>query len=433
MAETSGPVDIRVGNKIKKAAALSGWLICLFGAIFYCYEYLLRMEPSVMVPELMASFQVTAVSLGVLSAVYYFIYTPMQLVVGVIVDLYGPRRILTMATVACTIGVLIFGGTSSLYVAAFGRFLIGFGSAFAFVGVLKLAAVWLPLKRFAFFAGFATALGMVGAMVGAVGLTALIDHVGWRYTLILSSIIGFCLIPVLWFGIRDGEDAEHSTPNAEKSFKSLGKNILNVIINPQMWLIGVVGFILYLSLSAFAELWGIPFLSHSFQYSKQVSANLISGVFLGWLVGAPFMGWFSDRIKSRKMTLLIGVLVSLIVIAIILLLPSTISAKSIYLLLFLFGFFSSAEIVCFAMGRDIAGSRLAGTSVSFVNMIIMLGGVIFQPLIGKFLDWHSHTMIAGAAVYDGSDYRVAMITLPVSLVIGLFLLFYIRETHDATK
>lgn len=75
-----------------RQSMLLGWAICGLGAIFYCYEYLLRIEPSVMVPELMGKFQLSAEEFGFITSLYYIAYTPMQLVVGLLTDIMGPVR-----------------------------------------------------------------------------------------------------------------------------------------------------------------------------------------------------------------------------------------------------------------------------------------------------------------------------------------------------
>jgi len=142
------------------------WIICGLGALFYSYEYFLRITPSVMTVELKHFFHIKDGALGSLSAYYYYIYTPMQLAVGLLMDRYGPRRLLTIATLCCVAGSLLFAATPILFVAEMGRFLIGFGSAFAFVGVMKLATIWLPRRYFAMFAGLATSMGMIGAIIG---------------------------------------------------------------------------------------------------------------------------------------------------------------------------------------------------------------------------------------------------------------------------
>src|SRR6056297_3113727 len=142
-----------------KFIKLLPWFICSLGALFYAYEYFLRITPSVMTQELKAFYHIKDEALGSLSAYYYYIYTPMQLLVGLLMDRYGPRRLLTLATISCVVGSIMFASTHQLYVAELGRLFIGFGSAFAYVGVLKLGTIWLPKRHFGTFTGLATALG----------------------------------------------------------------------------------------------------------------------------------------------------------------------------------------------------------------------------------------------------------------------------------
>src|ERR1044072_4329198 len=123
-----------------KSQTRFGILVCAVGAFFYCYEFVLRIIPGALQSELSAAFgHISATTFGQLSAFYYFAYSPMQLPVGMLMDRYGPHKLLTFACLCCTIGSWMFTDVSSMLIAGCGRFLVGFGSAFAFVGVLSLA------------------------------------------------------------------------------------------------------------------------------------------------------------------------------------------------------------------------------------------------------------------------------------------------------
>src|SRR5437899_1255372 len=112
---------------------LGAWLICALGALYYSYEYLLRISPSVMELPLRHHFNLSATGFGLLSAFYYYAYVPLQIPVGILLDRYGPRILLTFACFICVLGTFLFAGTQVFWIAASGRFLVGFGSAFAFV------------------------------------------------------------------------------------------------------------------------------------------------------------------------------------------------------------------------------------------------------------------------------------------------------------
>ena len=97
-------------EKNKKKYMLFAWLICGLGAIFYSYEYFLRISPSVMESALREHFNLSATGFGFLSAIYYYAYVPMQLPVGVLMDRYGPKLLLTLACLVCVIGTFLFAG-----------------------------------------------------------------------------------------------------------------------------------------------------------------------------------------------------------------------------------------------------------------------------------------------------------------------------------
>src|SRR5690606_20279354 len=118
-----------------KRVSKQALIICLFVGLFYCYEYYLRVAPAVMSTELKDAYRISDAGLGWLSGLFYWVYTPMQLPVGVMMDRFGPRKVLTAACLLCVVGTYYFAFSALLSGALFGRFLIGFGSAFAFVGI----------------------------------------------------------------------------------------------------------------------------------------------------------------------------------------------------------------------------------------------------------------------------------------------------------
>lgn len=416
-------------KNIKKSYSLIGWVICLIGAIFYCYEYLLRIEPSVMVSDLMRQFSVAATGFGFITAAYYYAYTPMQLFVGVLIDRYGTRLMIGAGIIACTIGSFLFSISSSVYLAAFSRLLIGFGSAFAFVGVLKLGAEWLPHHRFAFFAGLTTSLGMAGGMFGDIFLVHLNDIVGHVSVLHFGTIAGAVLIPIIFLFVHDTPTSKKIPVRETSNFKDLLLGLKRMVKSPQMWINGIIANTLYLSLSAFAELWGIKFLQAVYNYSAKEASVACSMVFFGWLIGSPLCGWFSDILQSRKKPMIYGGILSAITILIITMKPFEMSFIVVCALLLLFGFFSSSEVICFAISRESNPHNLAATSIAFTNFLVMIGGLLFQPFIGILLDalWTGDT-VNGVRTYSTLAYQTVFMILPLSIIIGTVLGTRLKET-----
>lgn len=419
-----------------KRSHIIPWLICGLGALFYCYEYVLRIMPSVMAQDLMATFNINAFALGSLAAFYYYSYTAMQLPVGVLMDKYGPRRLLVFAALMCALGSYIFAH-GNLFVAHLGRFLVGLGSAFAFVGVLKLATIWLPPSRFAMIAGFITSLGMLGAMSGDRLLGYLVQNHGWTNIVNALVIAGVVIALVFWFAIphhqKDEPPAIESLEDPKISYNKLFTEVLGLIRKPQMWVVGIIGFLVYMPVSVFAELWGIPYLERAYNLSTPVASNAVSMVFLGFAVGAPLAGFFSDQLRSRRIPIIIGSIGAALCICTILYFQG-IASNYLSLLFFLFGAFTSTQVIVFAIAREINFPELAATAMALTNLITTLASVIFQPLLGMFLDMFAGTHATGSlSVYSGKDFQHAMVILPVGLVLAVFFMFFIRETHGIVE
>lgn len=405
------------------------WLICMLGALFYCYEYYLRIAPSVMTADLMRAFGISAAALGNLAAFYYYAYTPMQLPVGLMMDRHGPRRLLIIASLACAIGAYLFTQTVHIGVAQFGRFLVGFGSAFAFVGVLKLSALWLPPERFAFMSGFATALGALGAIAGDISLSAMVSHMGWQKTTALAASGGLILAAVMYILIPTKRGELSDTKPVTMNYKQLFIGLGCLLKNPQIWINGTIGGLMYIPTTAFAELWGIPYLEQAHHYSKMDAASTISMIFLGWVIGAPLMGILSEKIRLRRLPITVGAVVAALLIAIVIYVPG-IPFWTTAMLLLVFGIFSSAQIIVFAVGRENSPYELSGTVVALTNLFVMLSGVLFQPIIGLLLDFHwNGVKIDGVHYYNVADYRYALSILPLGLILAGILSLFLRETR----
>lgn len=413
-------------DSFKRKHIWLGSLICVIGAIFYCYEFILRIIPGVLQSELSAAFgHISATAFGQLSAAYYFAYSPMQLPVGMLMDRFGPRRLLTLACLLCTIGSILFSYTTSIFLAGSGRFLVGFGSSFAFVGVLSLTLNWLPRRYFSLVAGLITTLGMLGIVYGEVKLTEMVVSMGLVQALSTMVIFGFVLSGLILLIVRDRPTFDEA--HVLQPLKEFFRGVWCVLTSHEVWIIGFVGACLYTSLSVFGELWGKSYLEQAHHLNKIEAAKTISAMFMGWAVGAPLAGYLSDLTGRRVFPLVVGAALSLICISVVLYCPN-LSYVSLNIWLFLYGVFSATEIIVFVMAKENSGAKLSGTVFAATNMIVTLGGVILQPLVGKLLDtFGENALVAGEHVYRAVDYQLALSVLPISLLIVMVLAFFLKE------
>lgn len=391
------------------------------------YKYAIEVSPSVMTSHLMGEFNIDGAQLGNLAACYFYAYLLMQIPAGLLVDRFGPRRVTTIAIAICGLGTILFASSNILFLAQAGRFLSGLGAAFAALNCLKLTANWFPANRFAVMAGLMMTLGMLGAVGGQAPLSAFINALGWRDALFAIGVAGAIFSVVFWLVVRD-HSKHHIHINLSPSGSSLWESCKAVFTSKQSWLLSIYSGLAFAPITAFGGLWGVPFISEAFELSKTQSANITSLLFIGFAIGAPLWGWFSDFIGNRKKIMYVGTALSAIAFSIILYVPISVWLLSATMLAF--GFFLSTFLVCFTMIREINAPTVAATAIGFMNAFDALLGSLSDPLTGKFLDmgWQGK-MVDGARVFSITTYKWALTTIPIYLVIAVGLLFFIKETH----
>ncbi len=398
---------------------LAGWCTA---AVFFFYAWVLRVAPSVMVEELMRDFAVGAAVLGNLSAAYFYGYAGMQIPIGLLLDRFGPRRLMSAAALTCGAGCLIFASAETLTTVTFGRFLIGASAAFSLVGAMAIAGQWFRPAQFALLAGLAMGMGMAGGVVGQAPLRLAVEATDWR-TAMLGLAAAGVLIAILSFAtVRDRHRGHGGVGR-------LAAGLATVVRHRQTWAIALAGLGSTAPLLGFAGLWGVPFLQTAYALPPAQAATLTSLMIAGWGVGAPLFGWLSDRMGRRRAPLIGGIALEAVALSALLLIPG-LPVAALAALSFLVGFFGSAQIVIYALVRETHGAALSGTGIGFVNGMVTGAGALFQPLIGLCLDlaWTGE-MLAGARAYDTAAYRWALLTLVAACLIALASACLTRETY----
>lgn len=409
------------------------WIIWALASSFYLYELVMRILPSVIVPELMETFSLTTLGVGSLSAFFYYAYTPLQLPVGVFIDRFGARSLLTLACFLSALGSLAFGLAPHFGYILAGRFAIGAGSAFAWVGLIYLISHWFPPKRIGLLIGLASSLGLVGGICGQGPMAEFVKLTSWRYANYTLAIIGFVLTFAIWFIIRNRPE-QHEHPAKERpSLASALLGFKTVLANKQSWIVATYSTMIYLCISVFAELWGISFLQTAYSMDRTAAGYANSMIYLGFLAGGPLAGVLSDHLRRRKPVILIGAFFAAIFIGCVVLIPH-LSFFALYALLFCFGLTVGTQLLSFSISIEINSIFAKGSALAFNNFVTMIGGSVMQPVVGLLLVKGSIGIDSETLTeYTAHDFRCALIALPIACFIGFILTFFIKETRCEQK
>lgn len=410
-----------------RRSSFYGWFIWSVGAVTFAYAFVHRVAPAVMFDQLMRDFTAGAAVLGNLSACYFYAYAAMQVPVGLLVDRWGPRPLLTAAALIAGLGSLLFGSAGSLEAAYAGRLLIGLGSGAVFICTLTLAMTWLPRERFALAIGLTQTIAMLGAVAGLAPLGALVEALGWRAVVLGGGWLGFALAAVIWLIVRERKNLAPAAARAPR--QPVRQSLAAVLQRRQTWLV-----CLYSALSSgpqltFAVLWGVPYLVQAHGLSRVAAGGSASLMLVGWAIGAPTLGWLSDRIGRRKPVLLVCPVVMLASWCLLLYLPA-LSAVARDLLIFVIGASSSSFALTFALGRELNPVATAGLATSLVNFASIAAGAALQPLVGWLLDlqWQG-VMVDGARLFTPEAYTAAFSLFPALMAALLLCGLFIKETH----
>jgi MFS family permease len=406
------------------------------GALLYLIGFFHRVAPAVMTDELMRDFAMNAAGLGSLSAFYFYSYVAMQVPTGLLADRWGPRRLLAMGAFGAGVGALLFAVSHGMFWAGVGRLLIGGSVAVAFVGLLKVAGNWFPPQRFALVSGLALFIGIVGAVLAGPPLRLLVSAYNWRSVIIGSALFTFLVCAGIWRFMRDTpsqkgyadfQRADNPGPGHARpgTIRSIGqvfrhRNVLPLCVIPG----GIVGCVL-----TFSGLWGVPYFA-THHHLTTAGASLLSTVLMvAWAIGGPAFGWMSDRVGGRKHLYIVGCGLSLVGWGLIIFV-NNLPISVLAVLLAITGFCSGCIIIGFAYAKESVPLNLAGSVSGVVNMGVMMGPMILQPVVGWALDqnWEG-TSVAGVRLYSLAAYRAGFSLMLVWLALGFVLLFFTRETY----
>ncbi len=405
-------------------STFASWLIWLIAALFYFYEYILRSAPSVMIPQLTDFFNTSAAGIGMLIGFYYYGYAPFQLAAGTLLDRFGAQFIMPFAVLICPVGCILFL-SPNFYLASFGRFLIGSGSAFAFTGIIYIAANWIPKKNHALVIGATQTLGMLGGILGQAGAAILLPYLHWQTIWEILAGAGLILFVILLMTIP-AQPIELKF--AQRQSGGLIHNLWLTLKNPIIWLCGCLGGFIFSPTIVFGLLWGPSFFIRAYHVSTLQSAFMSTIMLLGWAVGSPLMGWIADKLQKKKIILQIS---SLIVLILFLLIAyaQIFSIIEIKVMMFLLGLFSGAQILCFAVAKDANPEFIRGSTIGTTNFLVFIWAAILTPLSGALLNYFHKQAVIG---YSLTEYRQALIIVIVCLILAIVLSSFLPRDRKLT-
>ena len=410
---------------------LRPWIVCFTAALFFFYIYIQLTMFNSLAPNLMASFHLSAVSFSHLSVEYFYADVLFLFPAGILLDRFSTRWLLSINMAIAVLMTVLFAYSHVLWEAEACRFVMGLIGAFCLLSCVRLASRWFLPRQMALVIGLVVTFAMLGGMVAQTPLAALTEHFGWRNALLVDATLGLLIFFLIVTLVRDhpkGQALTAKGSNTTASRREFWQLIRRALANPQNWLGGIYASLLNLPILVLGAMWGSLYLMQGRGLSHQASTTVTAMLFVGVIIGSPLAGWISDRLGKRKLPMIIGAMVS-IVVSFIIILPQYLSYHELIFLFLLLGLVTSSQIIAYPLIAESNPVRVTGSAEGMASVIIMSGGFV-QTLFAGLLQWHwQHNYVHHLPVYSRIDFMWALGLMPLAMLLGLIAALVLRETH----
>ncbi len=412
------------------------WLVVLSAGMFFFYEFIQMQMFNAISQSLLNDFHIGATTLGYIASSFFLGNVLLLFPAGMLLDRFSTRKIILTAMWITVISTIIFAKSHSLLLIGFCHLAAGMGNAFCFLSSIRIASRWFPAQRMALVLGIVISLAMLGGMVAQTPLTWLIAKVDWRNALLIVGALGFAVILLIWSVVRDvppGQEEFYRNQRQELRELGIKQSIVLALSNAQNWFAGFFISFMNVPLMLLGGLWGSLYLTTVNQVTSLQASYIISVLFLGAMIGFPVVGGFSDRIKRRRLPMILFAVFSLpIMVAIIY--CTQLSFWALIGLYFALGFVMGAQTVGYPAISESNAPSITGTAMGFSALLIMGAPMIFEPLYGKLMDKHwDGTIVNGQHIYTAEAYHGSMLMMVGILVAALVSSLCVRETFAREK
>lgn len=384
-------------------------------ALFFSYQYVLRMSSGWLVHELRPEFHLTAEQFAQVGAYTMYAYALLQIPVGFIMDKIGVKKTVLGSLCICLVGTYLFTTATTFESVKLSRFLVGAGSACAFMGALKIVADSMPFKIRGYFLGATLAVGTLGPLLVLKPFMWYVDQFGWRKVLQVITLLGVVLMLAIYFILPKSAKANLSHRGGFKSFLN---NFLSIVKDWRIMLYAFLAIGLYTPLSALADLWGTSFFGTKYMFSTLDAALSGTMMYVGLAIGSVILPGLCVKEVQFNRAIQICLIGFLVLFSIVLYGP-VVDRFQLMLLLVVMGFFCGAEMMCFSGATLYSTPANSGLTLGVVNTLNMLAGAILEQMIGVGLDfqWDGAYGQENLRIYSTEQYVTALSMLIA--VIGL--------------
>ena len=413
----------RVTPKTPVASARRAWWVWSVGVAAYVVAVLQRTSLGVAGIDATHRFDISASVLASFAVLQLLVYASLQVPVGLLLDRFGSRRLIVMGALLMSAGQLMLAVSPTVWLAVVGRVLVGAGDAMTFISVLRLVTAWLPPNRVAVMSQTTGLVGQLGQVLSVIPLVALLHGPGWTPAFLGAAGLGVLVGVLVLVVVRDSPAGDVRAEDA-LTLAQAGADLRTAWLHPGTRLGLWTHFTTQFSGTAFALLWGYPFLVSGESLSRGTAAALFTLMVAVGLVTAPVLGVLVQRHPLRRSWLVLGIVATNVTAwTVVLAWPGRAPLPLLVVLVVTLALGGPGSLIGFDFARTFNPPHRFGTATGIVNVGGFVASLVTMLLVGVVLDLLSGGGSAGSAGstadYALGDFRVALSVQYVIWAIGL--------------
>lgn len=399
------------------------WGIWLLVTFFVCWLFSIQTAYAVVSPHIQQTAHLSMAEVGIVSAIYTWVFAVVQFFSGSILDRYGSRPTMWIAAILVTCGAWLYAFGYEFWILCLAQIVLALGCAFGFVGAGYIGGKWFKAAMYGLMFALVETSSSVASAVMQPLLQWSLKYLTWQELLMCFGGIGIVIVIAFIIFVRDPrlpanqEAAELAARKREGNFVvSVLRDLWNAFKNRNVILSCLMGGATFGVQMAFGVLWGARIMG-AHGMTAEV-ATIGSGLcWLGLAIGSPLINIWSNKWGNRRWPSFIATVLCLASVLLLLYLPHMSTGVAIALL-FAIGFFASAEMLAFTIAGEAVPGSLIGSSAAVVNAVMFIVGGLLTSIPASFLP-----NVANPTV---GDFGKALWLMWAVLIVGAVAILFIK-------
>jgi sugar phosphate permease len=362
------------------------WIVWATGLLAYIVAVLDRTTLGVSGLDAADRFGASPTVLSTFVVLQVIVYAGAQVPAGLLLDRFGSKALILSGAAVMASGQLVLAFTESLPTALAARAVVGLGDAVTFISVLRLVPCWFSPRQVPLVTQLTGICGQLGQVLSAIPFFALLTKAGWTTAYVSVAAMGV-LSMVLTLALVKNTPDGHVIPTHTTSIRETLVSVKTVWLRPGTRL----GFFTHMgtqfSVTVFALMWGVPYLTEAQGLSTAAAGGLLTISVVAAISSGVVVGVFTGRLPHRRSRLVLAIIgANALAWTVVLAMPNRAPLWLLVLLIVVISVGGPGSMVGFDFARTFNPSATLGTAQGMVNMGGFVASLLVMQAMGLILD-----------------------------------------------